>query len=465
MKLLPHSLRWRLQLWYGLLLIIVLCAFGVTAYHLEKARQARSVDDALQYRVSILLSALRGNPPPPPPGERRPPPPSNPNPKFSAQDAALFDAESGYYYVIWLRDTQPRARSTNAPTDLILPSRKEPNIRTRGQYRETFLFAAPVDCVLVGRDLGRETKDLRLHATWLAMAGSGVLLLGLIGGGWLISRAIRPIEAISRTSTRIAEGDLSQRIPAEKDPSELGQLAATLNLTFARLEDAFAQQQRFTADAAHELRTPLTVLLTQVQSTLARERSTDEYRESLEVCQRSAQRMRKLLESLLQLARLDAREEPVPKEPFDLARIAAECFEFIRPMAEEQGISLRLDVTPATAAGDADRITQVITNLLINAIQHTPRDGRVTLRVYPDEKHSVIKVSDTGEGIAAKDLPHIFERFYRADEARTSTTGRSGLGLSIVKAIVEAHGSTIDAQSEPGMGAAFTVRLGISNRS
>lgn len=456
MKLLPHSLRWRLQLWYGLLLVIVLSGFGFTAFHLESARQTRSLDDALQYRVSVLLLALRGNPPREPIGERRPP---NPNLDFSAQDKALFDEASGYYYVIWLRGPEPIARSANAPPDLKVPSRKDPIVRTRSHFRESFLFAAPVDCVLVGRDLNRENHDLRLHATWLALAGGGVLLLGLLGGGWLISRTIRPIEAISQTSARIAEGDLSQRIP-EKDPqSELGQLATTLNRTFARLEDAFAQQQRFTADAAHELRTPLTVLLTQVQATLVRERSSAEYRESLEACQRAAQRMRKLLESLLQLARLDAREEPVERKPFDLAQTATECLEFIRPMADEQGITLQLEVSPTTTAGDVDRITQVISNLLMNAIQHTPREGRVTLRVYREETHAVLEVSDTGEGIAPGDLPHIFERFYRADAARTSTAGRSGLGLSIVKAIVEAHGGTIRVQSAPGMGATFTVRL------
>lgn len=465
MKLLPHSLRWRLQLWYGLLLVIVICAFGVAAYHLEKDRQARSIDDALQYRISILLQALRGNPQRDRPGERRPPPPPRPSLNFSPQDATLFDAESGFYYVIWLRDIQPLTRSANAPMGLMPPSRKEPNIRSREQYRETFVFAAPVDCVLVGRDMKRETKDLRVHATWLAAAGGGMLFLGLIVGGWLISRAIRPIAAISKTSTRIAEGDLSQRIPGEEDTTELGQLAATLNLTFARLEDVFAQQQRFTSDAAHELRTPLTVLLTQVQSALARERSTDEYRASLESCQRSAQRMRKLLESLLQLARLDAREEAMKKEPFDLTQTATECFDFIRPMAEAQGVALQLDVTPAMAVGDMDRIMQVITNLLINAIQHTPRSGRVTLKIYLDEKYAVVMVRDTGDGIAAKDLPHIFERFYRADKARTSTAGRSGLGLAIVKAIVEAHGGTIDVESQPGEGATFTVRLDRSNQA
>jgi two-component system OmpR family sensor kinase len=128
-------------------------------------------------------------------------------------------------------------------------------------------------------------------------------------------------------------------------------------------------------------------------------------------------------------------------------------------MAEEQEITLRQNVRSTVVHGDSDRISQAITNLLINAIQHTPRSGGVALRVGRDEASAFVEVSDTGPGIAAKDLPHIFERFYRADQARTSIAGRTGLGLSIAKAIIEAHGGSITGESEPGMGAKFIIRL------
>ena len=202
------------------------------------------------------------------------------------------------------------------------------------------------------------------------------------------------------------------------------------------------------------------MLLTQVQTALARERSAEEYRDTLESCQRSAQRMRRLLEDLLQLARLDAREEPVPSESFDAARIASECLAHLKPMAVEHGVTLQLDAVPTSIHGDAGRMAQVITNLLTNAIQHTPPGGIVSLRTGRDPAAAFIEVSDTGQGIAAKDLPHIFERFYRADKARTGSAGRTGLGLSIAKAIVEAHGGQITALSEPGKGSTFIVRLG-----
>ena len=150
-----------------------------------------------------------------------------------------------------------------------------------------------------------------------------MLLLGLAGGWWVATRAIRPIEAISATAVKIAGGDLSQRINAADTESELGRLAGVLNSTFARLEAAFAQQARFTSDASHELRTPVSVILSQTQTALSRERTSSEYREALEACQRAARRMRKLTESLLELARLDAGQEPMKRERFDLSRIVA----------------------------------------------------------------------------------------------------------------------------------------------
>jgi two-component system, OmpR family, sensor kinase len=465
MKLAPHSLRWRLQIWYGLLLVIVLCAFGFTAHHLERVERLRNVDNELQHRLSSVVSALRAGPPrrtgPPPPRTAQPGiPPGSPNLALTPEVAALFGGDSPYYFAVWMQQDRPVSQSANAPADMPRPDRADAATRERqGQLREAFIFAAPVDCVLVGRFIADEERALLFNAALLATAGGVLFLLGLVGGGWLIARAIRPIEDITGTAARIAEGDLTQRVPETDDQSELGRLSLALNQTFSRLEDAFAQQQRFTADAAHELRTPLTVLLTQVQTALARSRSAEEYRDTLEACQRSAQRMRKLLEALLQLARLDAREEPLQSSRFDIVDTASECLDLLKPVAREAGITLRREATSAPVEGDADRLAQVITNLLSNAIQHTPPGGDVTLQVRQEGSTTLVTVSDTGPGIAAKDLPHIFERFYRADTARSGSAGRTGLGLSIAKAIVEAHGGSITAESEAGKGAKFVVRL------
>jgi heavy metal sensor kinase len=236
-------------------------------------------------------------------------------------------------------------------------------------------------------------------------------------------------------------------------------LAAVLNSTFARLEASFAQQRQFTSDAAHELRTPITVMLTQTQTALNRERGAAEYRATVEACQRAAQRMRKLMESLLELARLDAGQETLQRVPFDLSKTVNECVELVTPLAEARGLRIHCAAPALPCAGDPERMGQVITNLLGNAIEYSQECGEV--RISGERQSGTVKlsVSNSGPGIAVEDLPRIFERFYRVDKARSGSGGHTGLGLAISKAIVEAHGGSLEAASRPGEGATFTVRL------
>jgi heavy metal sensor kinase len=283
------------------------------------------------------------------------------------------------------------------------------------------------------------------------------LLLGLAGGWWLASRAIRPIEDISAAAVKISAGDLSQRINTSEAESELGRLASVLNSTFARLDAAFAQQQQFTSDAAHELRTPVSVMLTQTQTTLNRERSAAEYRETLESCQRAAQRMRRLIESLLELARLDAGQQQMKRMRFDLAQIVRDCVALIAPLAEERHVKILTDLPALECVGDPERLAQVITNLLTNAIAYNKENGEVRISGEIKSGSVILTVQDTGMGISAEDLPHVFDRFYRADKSRTS--GNTGLGLAISKAIVEAHGGMLEVSSQIGIGTVFAMRL------
>jgi heavy metal sensor kinase len=268
---------------------------------------------------------------------------------------------------------------------------------------------------------------------------------------------LRPVVEISSAAAKISAGDLSQRINVAEAESELGQLAAVLNSTFARLDAAFAQQKQFASDAAHELRTPVAVVLTQTQTTLNRERTAPEYRETVEACQRAAQRMRKLIGALLELARLDAGQEQMKRMKFDLSRTARDCVELIRLLADERGVKIASELPPLEITGDSERIAQVITNLLTNAIQYNNPDGEVRITTQAQTGSAILTVRDTGAGIAAEDLPRVFERFYRADKSRSS--GNNGLGLAISKAIVEAHGGAIEVSSEENVGTIFTVRL------
>jgi two-component system OmpR family sensor kinase len=312
--------------------------------------------------------------------------------------------------------------------------------------------------VIVGCSTEPEFQELKSTAWKLTMAGAVILIFGIAGGWWFVSRALRPIENISVAAVKISAGDLSQRINVAEAESELGQLAAVLNSTFARLESAFAQQKQFASDAAHELRTPVAVILTQTQTALNRERDAASYKETVEACQRAAQRMRKLIKSLLELARLDAGQEKLKRLHFDFSKTVEDCVELIRPLADGHNVKIISELEPLEISGDSERLAQVVTNLLTNAIQYNRDGGEVRVRLKIKDGFAALKISDTGAGISAEDLPHVFKRFYRGDKSRTGS-GNTGLGLAISKAIVEAHGGTIEVASKEDAGTVFRVKL------
>lgn len=488
-----NSIRWRLQLWHGLILLVVLAGFGFTAHRLQRANELRRVDQELQQRLGPAMEAMRR----PPPGERggpggpggprsgrgegddrgrRGPPPREADGELQPQRefrlgpnrAALFEGDTNaFYYVAWSRDAREWSRSVSAPATVPLPERAStnrttPTMRMRGTLRELYQFTPPGECVVVGRSIAPELDNLDQLALWLSALGGAVLILGLAGGWWLATRAIRPIHDISAAATKIATGDLTHRINTDKTDNELGQLAAILNSTFARLESSFERQRQFTADASHELRTPVAVILSQTQATLARERTPAEYRETLEACQRAAQRMRALTESLLVLARLDAGHEARKRERAELSQIVRDSVELLRPLAEERCIMIQSELVAAECPGDSQQLAQVVTNLLTNAILHNKHGGEAHITTRREQDDVVLTIADNGPGIPAEDLPRLFERFYRADKSRTGATGGTGLGLAISKAIIEAHGGSIEVISTVGSGTTFTVRLPVN---
>jgi two-component system, OmpR family, sensor kinase len=447
-----QSIRWRLQLWYGVLLVALLGGFGYTAYRLETSRQLRQTDEELQQRLPILVESQR--PVEEVPGLREF--------ELSPENQALFDREEEdpLYYVVWLRHGEtPVTYSATAPADVPQPKPGDPPIRQRGNLRESFVVPGPGDCVLVGRSIRGELAASRQFGGWLITIGGAVLIIGLAGGGWLVTRALRPIKAISSAAEKIASGDLSERIQRVDETSELGQLTTVLNATFARLEAAFTRQARFTADAAHELRTPLTVMLTHTQSSLSSADLTEEHRESFDACQRAAQRMRRLTESLLSLARLDSVETSPAPAACNLGPVVHEAVEALRPLAQQQKVSLIAEISASRGEAHLGQIGQVVTNLVSNAIYYNRPGGEVHLRLAEDSAGVTLTVRDTGHGISNDDLLLIFDRFYRADRARSNAAGNVGLGLSISKAIIESHGGTMTVTSTPDVGSTFTVHL------
>jgi len=387
--------------------------------------------------------------------------------------ASLFDTNQPeqFYFVISSRDGKEIATAGDVPEHFVNPggdsignpalgpaNLKPSQTYTRDAFRETVNWMPSGEMIMVGCSLQPELKELRRTALNLTAMGGWILLIGLAGGWWFVGRALRPISEISSTATKISAGDLSQRINTADAESELGQLAAVLNSTFSRLETAFAQQKQFASDAAHELRTPVSVILTQTQVALGREREAASYKQTVEACQRAAQRMRKLIESLLELARFDAGQEVLKRLRFDFSKTIADCAEMVQPLAEERRVKIISELEPLEIAGDSERLAQMVTNLLTNGIQYNKPDGEVRVKLAGQGGLAVLEISDTGKGIASDDLPHVFERFYRADKSRTGG-GNAGLGLSICKAIVEAHGGTIEVSSAEKVGTTFVVRL------
>ena len=464
MKWLPHSLRWRIQLWHGLLLLLVLLVLGIAAYRLESAHLYRQLDEALQVRMQALHDSLvsKGKRPMPLPNSERP----QPAPRefqLSSQAVGLFEAsvEPAFYFELWARTGQRLGSSSNAPADLVLPKRDsgEHGPITRVGMREMVQFTPPGECLLVGASDASLQRELRHFTAWLGGIGLVVLALGWLGGWGLATHTLAPILHIRATAQRIAAGHLDERIPIAETESELGNLSATLNETFQRLENAFAEQARFTSDAAHELRTPVAIILGQTQLSLSRPRSAEEARETLETIRRSGLRMQHLIDSLLELAQLDDASAAIRQQPCDLAELSREQLDAIRPLAEEKGLTLESDLHPAPCQADRERIAQILTNLLANAVKYCRPNDHVRLTTAQDNGHILVTVADTGPGIAAENLPHLFERFYRADASRSRATGGAGLGLAICKSIAEAHRGELTATSSEGNGTTFTLRL------
>lgn len=444
-----RSIRWQLQVWHGLLLAVILAGLGVTAWHFERAHRWDAIDQELQSLSALLSNSNRH-------GGRRNPQRGR-TLELPPEVARLFDEGGKFYYGIWLKNGTPFTASAGAPDPLPRPPEDTSGVRQRDGVREAFISPAPDDIYLVGTSVKKIDEGLWQTSAMLAAVGVAIWAVGMLVGAWFIGRSLRPIGAISEAAAGIAEGDLSRRIDIGETESELGTLVMTLNATFARLDAVFARQSQFTADAAHELRTPITVLLTHIQNTLLADDLSDDNREALEACQRAAQRMRKLIESLLQLARFDAGSELIEYKSCDLAEIVRDGIELTRPLADQKELVFDNSLAEARFLGDQDRISQVLVNLLSNAVHYNRPGGRIAVLTSLEGNHAICSVSNTGPGIREADRAHLFERFYRADSARSSN-GRSGLGLAISRAIVHAHGGQIEVFCGTDE-TAFVIRL------
>jgi heavy metal sensor kinase len=288
-----------------------------------------------------------------------------------------------------------------------------------------------------------------------------VVLIAIAGGSFLVRRALQPVEAIRATAEQITFGNVSQRVPVAATGDAIENLAKTLNQMLDRLDQAYQQASRFSADASHELRTPLAIMRSELEGMLQGQNlQTSSPRERIGSILEETERLSRIVESLFAVARLDAGEARMAEQVFDLSALLRSTLDQMQLLADDKNLSVTVDAQQLFfVKGDAARLKQIIVNLFDNAIKYTMAGGTVAFAVRSQAAKAILTVKDNGIGIPAESLPHVFERFYRADKVRSGALQGAGLGLSIVRSICQAHGGTVHIQSEEGTGTIVTVEL------
>lgn len=312
--------------------------------------------------------------------------------------------------------------------------------------------------VVLGLPLAETENTLTTFIARLGAGGAAFLVVAAVGGLFLTRQAMQPVANSIAAARRLNPADLTTRLPRTGVGDELDLLAGTFNDLLDRLARYHAQIVQFTADASHELRGPLSAMRAAAEIALQQPRSPEEYRDFLSSLGEQCHRLSELVNNLLLLAKADAGQIELQQLPVDLAEVVTDSVETYRPLAEEKGVSLQwAGSAPVICRGDRMRLLQLAMNLIDNAIKFTPAAGNVIVRLESTESSARLTIDDTGIGIATDRLPRIFERFYQADESRSK--GGSGLGLSICRWVVTAHGGTIEARLRPELGMSFQVTI------
>jgi heavy metal sensor kinase len=461
-----RSIRLRLTLWYVLLLAIILASFSAGIYLTLRHSLYANLDDSIEARANDLLPLVQY-------GDGHPTLSANvaaASPDLGEQFVRVYDGSgavtfdtSGEAGVVPIDATAVREALGGKAS---VRSLKVDGESFRARITSIDKGGQITGALEVGRAAGDVVDTLATLLLVLAVAYPITLVAASFGGVFLASRALSPIDGLTRLARRITAEDLSQRLNMRLPDDEVGRLARTFDDMIARLEDAFRRQRQFTADASHELRTPLTAVKGQVEVALQKERSPEAYRQVLQAVNEEVERLIRLVGSLLTLARADAGQIPVAFETVNLGGVVAGAVEQVHPAASQRGVELKVVSSPAvTLQADEDLLLQLLLNLLDNAIKYTPAGGQVTVGWNVRGRQVELWIGDTGIGIADEHLPRLFDRFYRVDKARSRAEGGTGLGLSICRWIAEVHGGSISVESTPGQGSTFTIRLPTSQRA
>jgi len=452
-----RSIRFRLSAWYGAILAMTFAAVGIGVWFAIRDSINDTVDKDLRFRLRSMRDFLRLQ---------------SSGGKGSLDEliehASLAPAGTRFRITDsagrWLYQSPGTQGWGPAPPDPArLPNRgRVETVTQNGKPVRVLSAAVPPGSIQIGIPID-EFAEMLDGFTWTALLASPVLLiLASAGGYWMSRRALAPVEQIARTAGDIEAHNLSERLPLRGTGDELDHLSATLNAMFARLEDSFRRVTQFTADASHELRTPVAIIRTTAEVVRRKPRGEKEYSEALDRILAESERTTELIEDLMLLARADANIEETVLEPLALADLVRAACADARVLAEAAGIQVTAaGIGECMVSGDLRSLRRLVLILLDNAIKYSKPGGEVQVRLdlcrCGDRPMAALEIRDHGIGIAAEDLPHIFERFYRAAKDRSRKIGGVGLGLSIAQSIARRHGGEIQVESAPGTGS--TARL------
>jgi heavy metal sensor kinase len=454
------SIRWRLTLWYSLALAGVLLAFGVLVYSLLARGLYQRLDRVLLDQLQLLEQERQD--------------PRMVRNRHARLAHIIYELKEHANVLCIVYDSTgavyERTKQLDAasvppfPTSIPEQTRSEdvtlPLIGRQRSLVSTLTIGDDQYTVVLMTELEELDRRLAQLLTVLCMAGPAALIVA--GGlGYVMARkAMAPLEQLDRQTGEITANRLNRRLPVANPGDELGRLAQTINAMIARLERSFAEIRRFTADASHELRTPLTVIRTEAELALDKPLTLAECQQLLGSILEECERLTRMTDQLLALAREDAAVSGSLPDRVDLRALVNVVVETMRPVAETKGLCLRASGNGTlTVRGDEARLRQVFYNLLDNAIKYTPEGGVIEVDSACRGGAAIVTLRDSGIGISQEHLPHVFERFYRVDKARSRAEGGTGLGLSIARSIVAAHGGEVQLESKPGQGTTCTVTL------
>ena len=463
-----ESVRARLTLWYVSALALILIIFGVAVYVMLSRALHRRVDQALSSTIEISIRSLTHDAQE---GQSRESAAQSTAAELSHPQQAMmiFDTDgkllAEHPYEDNLHILLPDLNAIPADEVYLYTVAGEGDANDRHRLAVRRVQIPPADTpyiILASQSLEAVEEELESLREILYFATPVLLLLAGLGGWFLARQGLAPVAAMARSARQIGSGSLDKQLPVANPRDELGQLATTFNDLLSRLNSAFAEQRRFMADASHELRTPLSIMSAAAGVTLKKtHRNEEEYREAIEMMAQQTKRLSRIVNDLFTLARADAGRYPLQKKALYLNDLLDEITRSGGVLASARNVKLMVsDFEEAPFHGDEDLLRQMVLNLVDNAVKFTPPGGVVKLDLTRKENQYLLSVSDTGSGITPDAREHVFERFYRADKARTrENDGGGGLGLPIAKWIANAHDGEIELAASGADGSTFLVRL------